>query len=668
MIDFRYHLVSIVAIFLALSLGLLLGSTELKPYVQRGLNAASKTEHNQIETLLGQKQQFLGQISGENQFALTNSPAILHDLLAGQRVVLVLAPGAPGSVTTGVAQAVQTAGATVTGQLQLQTAFFDTSAATSQKLTQIAEQYAQPAGLTLTGTAQAQASELLAHVIMTQGGIGQPLPGEPDPVGVQAVQALAGGGFLTKSGQPWDRATLAVVVIPATPPSLDDTNAQSQQLVTLAQQLNLAGLGTVVAGTIAGSGPGSAIDVMRAGGKAGHLTSVDNADYPVGQIVVAQSLAEREHGKSGSYGVTANASAVGPSPPPSPAPTVSPTGTTQGTASSRTGRPRADRRRHEPRCPAARPGAPFPARHGPACHGRRERGRRARSGRRCRSRPGRLCRVVPQAAGWCQDLDQDQPQGRSAHPAGGARPGRGQRGGVGDRARPAAPDPGRAGGGRHRGGGIRRVRRPGGQRQPARFRGHLGALARGEVTTGAVKLGGIGATGLVSAALLGGGPVDVTINAGLVAGSANLLNLFDLRPGRALKVALVGGALLAARPAARPAVAAPLGAAIALLPEDLGERAMLGDAGANALGALLGTAAAASLSRPARIALLAMVTGLTAASEVVSFTAVIERTPALRWLDMLGRRPVPAAPVPGRDDPPPAEPREAGATAATAPS
>jgi len=263
------------------------------------------------------------------------------------------------------------------------------------------------------------------------------------------------------------------------------------------------------------------------------------------------------------------------------------------------------------------------------------------------------------------------------------------------------------------------------------FRGHLGALAKGEITTGAVKLGGIGAAGLVSAALLGGGPADVAVNAGLVAGGANLLNLFDLRPGRALKVALASGTLLAAgarrgparhgaatrpgtgvtagpgttagpgpaggsattagpgmvagpgaaigpgaaagpgaalepgsRPGALLAVAAPLGAAIALLPEDLGERAMLGDAGANALGAMLGVAAAASLSRPARLALLAAIAGLTAASEVVSFTAVIERTPALRWLDMLGRRPVPAAPVPGRDDPPPAEPREAGTTAA----
>ena len=337
MIDFRYHLVSIVAVFLALSLGLLLGSTELKPYVQKGLQGLSKTEQRQIDALLGEKQQLQGQIGSENQFALANAPAMLQNVLAGQRCVLVLAPGAAGSVTSGIAQALETAGAKVTGQLQMQAAFFDTSAATSQKLTQVAGQYAQSAGVILAGTAQAQASELLAHLIMTQGGPGQPLPGERDPVSVQAVQALAGAGFLTKSGQPWNRATLAVVIIPATPQSTDDTNPESQALVTLAQQLNLAGLGTVVAGTVTGSGPGSAIDVMRAGGRAGHLTSVDNADYPIGQIVVAQSLADLQHGRSGSYGVTATASAAGPSPPPSPAPTVSPTAATQGTASRRSG-------------------------------------------------------------------------------------------------------------------------------------------------------------------------------------------------------------------------------------------------------------------------------------------------------------------------------------------
>jgi UDP-GlcNAc:undecaprenyl-phosphate/decaprenyl-phosphate GlcNAc-1-phosphate transferase len=203
------------------------------------------------------------------------------------------------------------------------------------------------------------------------------------------------------------------------------------------------------------------------------------------------------------------------------------------------------------------------------------------------------------------------------------------------------------------------------------FRGHLGALAHGELTTGAVKLGGIGATGLAASALLGGGPADLLLNAGLIAGSANLVNLFDLRPGRAIKVAAAASTLLAvapgqpapenAAPASRPPAAllaaVPLGAALGLLGEDLAERAMLGDAGANALGALLGTAAAASLPRPARFALLAGIAGLTAASEVVSFTKVIERTPPLRWLDMLGRRPSaapaapPAGPVPARAEP-----------------
>jgi UDP-N-acetylmuramyl pentapeptide phosphotransferase/UDP-N-acetylglucosamine-1-phosphate transferase len=135
------------------------------------------------------------------------------------------------------------------------------------------------------------------------------------------------------------------------------------------------------------------------------------------------------------------------------------------------------------------------------------------------------------------------------------------------------------------------------------------------------------------------------LNAGLIAGGANLLNLFDLRPGRAIKVAVLSGGLLAvcSRDGAGPAAPA-VGAALALLPEDLGERAMLGDSGANALGAMLGAAAAVSLPRSVRLVVLAGIAGLTAASEKVSFTKVIERTPALHWLDMLGRRP--AAPAP----------------------
>lgn len=189
------------------------------------------------------------------------------------------------------------------------------------------------------------------------------------------------------------------------------------------------------------------------------------------------------------------------------------------------------------------------------------------------------------------------------------------------------------------------------------FKGHLMALARGEVTSGAVKILGIGAAGLAAAALLprhAGDPgqesalaraADTLVNGVVIAGSANLLNLFDLRPGRAIKVGLLAGVpLLAAslakgRSAGAALTAVPIGAGVALLPEDLGERAMLGDAGANALGALLGVAAVAGLRRPSRLAVLGVVAALTATSEKISFTKVIAGNPTLHRLDMLGRRP-----------------------------
>jgi UDP-N-acetylmuramyl pentapeptide phosphotransferase/UDP-N-acetylglucosamine-1-phosphate transferase len=168
--------------------------------------------------------------------------------------------------------------------------------------------------------------------------------------------------------------------------------------------------------------------------------------------------------------------------------------------------------------------------------------------------------------------------------------------------------------------------------------GHLAALRAGRVSAGAVKVAGIGTAAAVAALLTGRPLADRVLTTGLVAGTANLVNLLDLRPGRAAKAAALAAAAGLPGPAGGLA-AGPLGAALAVLPDDLGERVMLGDAGANALGALVGLRLAAIGARGPRAVLLAAVVALTLVSERVSFTAVIEATPGLRELDRLGRRP-----------------------------
>ncbi|MFC7876407.1 hypothetical protein [Isoptericola sp. NPDC057391] len=177
------------------------------------------------------------------------------------------------------------------------------------------------------------------------------------------------------------------------------------------------------------------------------------------------------------------------------------------------------------------------------------------------------------------------------------------------------------------------------------LRGHLGALAQGRLTTGGLKVLGIGATALAGAAVgtrrrggAAGHLLDVAVNGALVAGTANLLNLLDLRPGRALK-ASAALSLPVAGGAAGAATGVVLGAAAVAAPGDLAERDMLGDGGANALGALAGAQWAFGAPRAVRLAALASVVGLTLASERVSFSAVIERTPWLRAADGWGRRP-----------------------------
>jgi hypothetical protein len=170
------------------------------------------------------------------------------------------------------------------------------------------------------------------------------------------------------------------------------------------------------------------------------------------------------------------------------------------------------------------------------------------------------------------------------------------------------------------------------------FAGHLRALSRGRLTGGGVKVlvGGLAALAAGLAVAGGWAALEVAL---LCALCANLVNLLDRAPGRAGKVVLAGALPLVwwGPPGWALAAAGALGALAVLLPVDLGAKGMLGDAGSNPLGGLLGLGLGLALSEPGRLVALAVVGGLNLASERWSFSAAIAANRLLAALDHLGR-------------------------------
>ncbi len=178
--------------------------------------------------------------------------------------------------------------------------------------------------------------------------------------------------------------------------------------------------------------------------------------------------------------------------------------------------------------------------------------------------------------------------------------------------------------------------------QSGGFRGHLAALRHGRTTTGVLKLIGGAVVGVLSVSMLGqteSSPLGVVRDGATLALAANLGNLLDRAPGRTTKATSVTFLILAAA-SSDPELLAPalvVGAGLGLLVPELRERLMLGDAGANVMGAMCAIAALQVVHSPLhRWMLLGVVLGLNLLSEVVSFSSVIDAFGPLRWFDRLG--------------------------------
>jgi len=174
------------------------------------------------------------------------------------------------------------------------------------------------------------------------------------------------------------------------------------------------------------------------------------------------------------------------------------------------------------------------------------------------------------------------------------------------------------------------------------FKGHLRALREGRVTTGMLKLVGGAAVAVVLVATPGfKSGRTLIVDALLIALAANLGNLLDRAPGRTIKFGLVAYVPIAIAIGTAPigiAVAPVMGAALGLLGDDLHERLMLGDTGANVIGAVLGLAVVLGSRDSIRLAVMLVLLALNVAAELVSFSHVIDSVPALRWFDRLGSR------------------------------
>ncbi len=328
MIDFRYHLVSIIAVFLALAVGLVVGSTALSGKAEEALTVAQHRAVAENAALRKQENQLQKQVQADQAFAQASSELLLARLLTGERVVLVAAPGADGTVLSGLTTALRQAGATVTGQVSLTSAFTTTTGQNEAQLSQLAQSLAAKSGLVVTSRpgSQVAGQQAAAQVLAASLVSGSALT---SAASADILSGLSQAGFISvDAGSPAAApAELAILVTPGGQPQL----TVSQVLVAVAQELKSAGSATVMAGAVSSIGPDSAITAENSTGPV--VSTVDNADTETGQILVVQALRYLLNGKPPrAYGIE---TATAPNPAPTPAQTPTPkSSSTTSTAKS----------------------------------------------------------------------------------------------------------------------------------------------------------------------------------------------------------------------------------------------------------------------------------------------------------------------------------------------
>lgn len=312
MVDFRYHLVSIIAVFLALALGIVIGTTALNGVLVAGLKGS-------IDTLTTEKRGLEGTIGGlrqqndaGQQLADRVGEAAVAGQLSGRTVVLVVAPNASVDAARSLVPLLQAAGATVTGDVELRADLIDPDR--SSVVDAVVQQVA-PEGVDLTAGegVQRAAAELAAALVRPSTSTSAPISSQ---AAADVLEGFRSSNLIATDGDLTQQAQLAVLVA-GEPLTSDDAAvpaARSRAVLSFAQAFDAAGDGAVVAGPLDAATEGGVVKALRDDSALSQrVSSVDGADQPQGRLAVVLALREQADGGTGRYGAGRGAQAAVPS-------------------------------------------------------------------------------------------------------------------------------------------------------------------------------------------------------------------------------------------------------------------------------------------------------------------------------------------------------------------
>lgn len=304
----RYHIVSIAAVFLALALGVVLGSTGISDRLLAGLSSDKVSLGRQVGDLQTQRAALSDQVRAGDQFAAATGPAAVRGALQGRTVLVVTTADADPSDRDALTRLVGAAGGVVTSELQLTEAFTDP--AKSDQLRELTLRLL-PAGVQLPTESDpgTLAGGLLGALLL-----GGPTSGAARANPEEAAAVFAGlreGGFVRVASD-MRPAQLAIVLTGARPAG-GDLSDRAGTVARFAAQLDSAGGGAVLAGRAGSADESGPLGVVRSDrGATARLSTVDNVANPAGRVVTVFALREQAEGRAGQYGTAPSATGMLP--------------------------------------------------------------------------------------------------------------------------------------------------------------------------------------------------------------------------------------------------------------------------------------------------------------------------------------------------------------------